>query len=41
MKVVQSLTDVNHTFDDVSGSAQKMNEILLLRYKELNGKIAE
>lgn len=41
MKVVQSLTDVNHTFDDVSGSAQKMNEDSTTPLQELNGKIAE
>jgi phage-related minor tail protein len=41
MKVIESLTKVNHTFDDVGGAAQKMNDASTTPMQELNGKIAE
>lgn len=41
MKVIESLTKVNHTFDDVGGAAKKMNEDSTTPMQELNGKIAE
>ncbi|MFB5404208.1 phage tail tape measure protein [Enterococcus avium] len=41
MKVIESLTKVNHTFDDVGGAAEKMNKDSTTPMQELNGKIAE